>query len=557
MPKNSSEQKTDSYDAKLHNIKARAVRELNIGSIKKLAPHISTTSPSKIIIQPKSKNARPQVFVVKPMVSPQGKKNVEMVNIEVKDSRKNKNGEIQVIDLEESQDNDKEVSIIENSVNPDINVNNNTRELLNTNNSMEKDKVLENDIENELDNIEKLLNEDNNESDTNHKLNTEEDKMLENEIESELENIEKILNEDNDTNHEQNKEDKTLEDDIERELEDIDKMFDDDYGTNDDQSQEEEEILEDDIENELENIDKMLNDDYGTNNELSSTEEGKMLENDIESELENTEKILNEGNNINRTNNKLSEEVKTIENEIESELENIEKLLSEDDKIYNENIEQFLKGNMEEDNSEQIETNSEMSNEDTAIDNDNNDDFSELQIGSVTSLPREIFEDNVQIKKEPVEQGLDVLSPQNSPTKNSPSKRKFEGTPDFNAFKVKVELSPTSPNKFLRKGSFEKVIVKPVKVVKGRPTKVIQANLPTECLSLNVLKLLDCQKSVDVPVKTNIVKPKIFNNFESELEKVHGFLNGSWVEIENFEEVPMKVEDSDGELYQSWCQMTG
>ena len=142
LPKNSSEKKTDSYDAKLHNIKARAVRELNIGSIKKLAPHISTTSPSKIIIQPKNKNARPQVFVVKPMVSPEGKKNVEMVNIEVKDSRENKNGEIEVIDLEESQDNDKEVSIIENSANPDINVNNNTRELLNTNNSMEKDKVL-------------------------------------------------------------------------------------------------------------------------------------------------------------------------------------------------------------------------------------------------------------------------------------------------------------------------------------------------------------------------------------------------------------------------------
>ena len=133
---------------------------------------------------------------------------------------------------------------------------------------------------------------------------------------------------------------------------------------------------------------------------------------------------------------------------------------------------------------------------------------------------------------------MDVLSPQNSPTKNSsPSKRKFEETPDFNAFKVKVELSPTSPKNILRKGSFEKVIVKPVKIVKkGRPIKVIQANLPTECLSLNVLNLLDCQKSVDVPTKTNIVKPKIFNNFESELVKVHGFLDGSWVETENFEE---------------------
>ena len=127
--------------------------------------------------------------------------------------------------------------------------------------------TLENDIENELDNIEKLLNEDNNENDTNHKFSTEEDKMLENEIESELESIEKMLNED-----------EVLENDIENELDNIENLLSEDNDenvTNHEQNKEKDKKLEDEIEHELENIDKILNEN-GTDDKLSSTEEGKL-----------------------------------------------------------------------------------------------------------------------------------------------------------------------------------------------------------------------------------------------------------------------------------------
>ena len=101
---------------------------------------------------------------------------------------------------------------------------------------------------------------------------------------------------------------------------------------------------------------------------------------------------------------------------------------------------------------------------------------------------------------------------------------------------------------------------------KASSLKVIKVDLPPPQdflpLGLKNFDLLDAQPGIDFPeeypTKHNIIRR---SDDSIQKEKVYGFYNGCWAietseeVIEAVENVSMIVEDSDGKVNQSWCQM--
>ena len=109
------------------------------------------------------------------------------------------------------------------------------------------------------------------------------------------------------------------------------------------------------------------------------------------------------------------------------------------------------------------------------------------------------------------------------------------------------------------------VKITPLKT-KASSLKVIEVNLPPPQdflpFGLKNFDLLDAQPGIDFPeeypTKHNIIRR---SDDSIQKEKVYGFYNGCWAietseeVIEAVENVSMIVEDSDGKVNQSWCQM--
>ena len=70
--------------------------------------------------------------------------------------------------------------------------------------------------------------------------------------------------------------------------------------------------------------------------------------------------------------------------------------------------------------------------------------------------------------------------------------------------------------------------------------------------------MIDLRLTTLESTKQKIVRPKLATD-SIQKEKVYGFYNGCWAietsEVEAVENVSMIVEDSDGKVNQSWCQM--
>ena len=109
------------------------------------------------------------------------------------------------------------------------------------------------------------------------------------------------------------------------------------------------------------------------------------------------------------------------------------------------------------------------------------------------------------------------------------------------------------------------VKITPLKI-KASSLKVIEVNLPPPQdflpFGLKNFDVLDAQPGIDFPeecpTKHNIISR---SDDSIQKEKVYGFYNGCWAietseeVIEAVENVSMIVEDSDGKVNQSWCQM--
>ena len=141
----------------------------------------------------------------------------------------------------------------------------------------------------------------------------------------------------------------------------------------------------------------------------------------------------------------------------------------------------------------------------------------------------------------------DLLLEETSPTKE----RKIKFQSDKN--------HSSSKKSKLDQGCY--VRITPLKT-KANSIEIIKVNLPQDFLPLGLknFDLLDAQPCVDFPesTKQKIVRPKLAND-SIQKEKVYGFYNGCWAietsEMEAVENVSMIVEDSDGKVNQSWCQM--
>lgn len=181
-----------------------------------------------------------------------------------------------------------------------------------------------------------------------------------------------------------------------------------------------------------------------------------------------------------------------------------------------------------------------------------------LKISSVISLSakqleskqNEVFIDDLLLQEG--ETSSDIIS--------TTKERKFNSEKNISNERRNHDFSKKSE---LDQGCYVKIT--PLKT-KASSIKVIKVNLPPPQdflpFGLKNFDLLDAQPGIDFPeecpTKHNIIRR---SDDSIQKEKVYGFYNGCWAietseeVIEAVENVSMIVEDSDGKVNQSWCQM--
>ena len=181
-----------------------------------------------------------------------------------------------------------------------------------------------------------------------------------------------------------------------------------------------------------------------------------------------------------------------------------------------------------------------------------------LKISSVISLSAK------QLESKQNEVFIDDLLLQEGETSSdiigTTKERKFNSEKNISNERRNHDFSKKSE---LDKGCYVKIT--PLKT-KASSLKVIKVDLPPPQdflpLGLKNFDLLDAQPGIDFPeecpTKHNIIRR---SDDSIQKEKVYGFYNGCWAietseeVIEAVENVSMIVEDSDGKVNQSWCQM--
>ena len=181
-----------------------------------------------------------------------------------------------------------------------------------------------------------------------------------------------------------------------------------------------------------------------------------------------------------------------------------------------------------------------------------------LKISSVISLSAK------QLESKQNEVFIDDLLLQEGETSSdiigTTKERKFNSEKNISNKRRNHDFSKKSE---LDQGCYVKIT--PLKT-KASSLKVIKVNLPPPQdflpLGLKNFDLLDAQPGIDFPeecpTKHNIIRR---SDDSIQKEKVYGFYNGCWAietseeVIEAVENVSMIVEDSDGKVNQSWCQM--
>ena len=193
---------------------------------------------------------------------------------------------------------------------------------------------------------------------------------------------------------------------------------------------------------------------------------------------------------------------------------------------------------------------------DSGNDEEENRNFG-LKISSVISLSAK------QLDSKQNDNFIDDLLLQEEQTSSdiiSTKERKFDHKKNISNKRRNHDFSKKSK---LDQGCYVKIT--PLKT-KSSSLKVIKVNLlpPQDFLpfGLKNFDLLDAQPGIDFPeeypTKHNIIRR---SDDSIQKEKVYGFYNGCWAietseeEIEAVENVSMIVEDSDGKVNQSWCQM--